>query len=70
MTEDQAFATRCCGPIGTGELQGVFRMCITSRCMGWRETKPGVPATKDENNNPIKPVYAHGYCGLSGPEPK
>lgn len=66
-TENQARLTGCCGPVGTGQLQGVIRLCVASACMGWREVEPGVPDKKDENNNLIKGKPSRGYCGVAGP---
>jgi hypothetical protein len=58
MTEDQAKASRCCGPEGCGQavggLQqamsggaiGSIRLCIGSQCMAWRWAKaPGEMAS-------------------------
>lgn len=59
---------RCCGSPTCGRIEGVERWCVWSECAAWRETKAGVAARTDENNNPIAGVAAEGFCGLAGPE--
>ncbi len=65
MTEEEAKAKRCCGPMGCGSAapgttdhaDGV-RFCIGSACMAWRwvSRAPGTPPRADEP----------GFCGKAG----
>lgn len=75
MTQEEAKATRCCGPTGCGEQRiydpntgDTARYCIASACMGWRWQPQGsmdnptrVPGGGTQQ---IKRVI--GYCGLAG----
>lgn len=73
MTQEEARATRCCGPSGCGDqiyrknlsdevVGNIERVCIASACMGWRWRMSTDLSTMRPEPHP----NGEGYCGLAG----